>query len=191
VRNSGTIGGNIANGSPIGDMPPALIALGAHLTLRRGERRRTIALEDYFLDYGKQDRQAGEFVERVFVPALDATDFVRIVKLSKRFDSDISAVCVAVHLRMSDGIVTAARLAFGGMAGIPKRAVHAEATLSGKGFAPETLAEAAEALRADFAPFSDVRGSSEYRLTVAGNILKKLWFDYHAQGGGVLEVMNG
>jgi len=191
VRNSGTIGGNIANGSPIGDMPPALIALGAELTLRRGERRRTIALEDYFLDYGKQDRQAGEFVESVFIPALDATDFVRIVKLSKRFDSDISAVCVAAHLRITGGVVAQARLAFGGMAGIPKRAKRAEAVLTGKAFTLQSLADAAEALRVDFTPLSDVRGSSEYRLTVAGNILKKLWFDYHGQGGGVQEAMHG
>ncbi|MFT3997309.1 MAG: xanthine dehydrogenase small subunit [Asticcacaulis sp.] len=191
VRNSGTIGGNIANGSPIGDTPPALIALGAELTLRRGETRRTIALEDYFLDYGKQDRQAGEFVESVFVPALDATDFVRIVKLSKRFDSDISAVCVAVHLRITGGVVSFARLAFGGMAGIPKRARHAEDALTGQAFSPERLAEAAKVLALDFTPFSDVRGSSDYRLTVAGNILKKLWFDYSGQGGTVLEVGHG
>lgn len=191
VRNSGTIGGNIANGSPIGDTPPALIALGAELTLRRGEARRTLLLEDYFLDYGKQDRQPGEFVESVFVPALDATDFVRIVKLSKRFDSDISAVCVAAHLRITGGIVSFARLAFGGMAGIPKRAHQAETVLTGHAFTPERLAMAAEALKQDFTPFSDVRGSSDYRLTVAGNVLKKLWFDYKAQDGDLREVAHG
>ncbi len=126
VRNAGTIGGNIANGSPIGDMPPALIALGAMLTLRRGGERRTIPLERFFLSYGKQDRMAGEFVESVFIPRPAPATIVRIVKLSKRFDSDISAVCGAFALTVEDGVVTAARIAFGGMAGIPARAREAE-----------------------------------------------------------------
>ncbi|MDC7684658.1 xanthine dehydrogenase small subunit [Asticcacaulis sp. BYS171W] len=181
VRNAGTIGGNIANGSPIGDTPPALIALGAELTLRHGETRRTIPLEDYFLTYGQQDLQPGEFVESVFVPALDATDFVRVVKLSKRFDSDISAVCAAFHLRIAGGIVTFARLAFGGMAGTPKRAHATENVLTGKPFTPEVLSVAAEALRQDFTPLTDVRGSSDYRLEVSGNLLKRLWFEYHGE----------
>lgn len=191
VRNAGTIGGNIANGSPIGDMPPALIALGAELTLRRGEARRTLPLEAYFLDYGKQDRQPGEFVESAFVPTPKAGDVVRIVKLSKRFDSDISAVCAAVHLRFDGAVVQAARLAFGGMAGTPKRAGHAEAVLTGHPLTPERMAMAAEALRSDFTPLSDVRGSSDYRLTVAGNILKKLWLEIQGQGGDVQGVAHG
>lgn len=188
VRNSGTIGGNIANGSPIGDMPPALIALGAELTLRRGEARRTIALEDYFLDYGRQDRQAGEFVESVFVPALDATDFVRIVKLSKRFDSDISVVCAAFHLRITGGIITFALAAFGGMAGTPKRAKAVEKALTGKVFSQSALEAAAVAIAADFTPLSDVRGGSDYRLLVAGNLIRRLWHDHAGDGESVLSV---
>ncbi|MBW8882848.1 MAG: FAD binding domain-containing protein, partial [Asticcacaulis sp.] len=148
VRNSGTIGGNIANGSPIGDMPPALIALGAMLTLRRGRERRTIPLEDFFIAYGKQDRRPGEFVENVFIPSTD--NLLRIDKLSKRFDSDISAVCGAFNLKVGDGIVTFARVAFGGMAGTPKRAAACEAALVGAAWSQETLDVAAKALALDF-----------------------------------------
>jgi len=117
VRNSGTIGGNIANGSPIGDTPPALIALGARLTLRRGHERRAIPLEDFFIAYGRQDRAPGEFVESVFIPRPSPDTVIHIAKLSKRFDSDISAVCGAFALRFDGGTVSAARIAFGGMAG--------------------------------------------------------------------------
>jgi xanthine dehydrogenase small subunit len=188
VRNSGTIGGNIANGSPIGDTPPALIALGAQLTLRRGEARRTLPLEDYFLEYGKQDRQPGEFVESVFIPRPHPGDIVRIVKLSKRFDSDISAVCAAINLRVEAGTITVARLAFGGMAGTPKRASATETALIGKPWSQATLGAAVEALKTDFTPLSDVRGSSDYRLTVAANVLRRMWFEQQGQGGTVLDM---
>ncbi|ESQ91237.1 hypothetical protein ABAC460_06645 [Asticcacaulis sp. AC460] len=182
VRNSGTIGGNIANGSPIGDMPPALIALGASVTLRRGDVRRTIPLEDFFIAYGRQDRQPGEFVESVFIPR--PTGLYRVVKLSKRFDSDISAVCGAFHVTIANGVVTAARVAFGGMAGTPKRTMACEAALAGQPWSQATLEAAALALRQDYQPLSDVRGSSEYRLTSAANLVRKLWFD----GVSVLDV---
>ncbi len=188
VRNSGTIGGNIANGSPIGDMPPALIALGATLTLRKGAQRRNLPLEDYFLEYGKQDRQPGEFVESVFVPRPDPAAVVRIVKLSKRFDSDISAVCAGFNLSISEGVIASVRISFGGMAGTPKRAAVAEAAMVGKPWSQATLDAAAEALSQDFTPLSDVRGSSEYRLTAAGNLLRRLWFEQQGQGGSVLDV---
>jgi hypothetical protein len=130
VRNAATVGGNIANGSPIGDSPPALIALGATLHLRKGDSRRTLPLEDFFLDYGKQDRAPGEFVEAVSIPV--QPDRLRVYKLSKRFDQDISAVCGAFNVTVEDGTVTAARIAFGGMAGTPKRATHVEAALIGQ-----------------------------------------------------------
>ncbi len=187
VRNSGTIGGNIANGSPIGDMPPALIALGANLTLRRGDARRTLALEDFFLAYGKQDRQPDEFVESVFIPK--PKGLLRLVKLSKRFDSDISVVCAGIHIQVEQGMVTAARLAFGGMAGTPKRAANAEAALKGQPWSETALAAAADALRLDFTPLDDVRGSADYRLTVAGNVLKRLW--HEDAGDRTLEVFDG
>ncbi len=179
VRNSGTIGGNIANGSPIGDMPPALIALGAELTLRRGSDRRTMPLEDFFVAYGRQDLQPGEFVESVFVPRPGRSDVVRIVKLSKRFDSDISAVCGAFWLEVEKTVIIRARIAFGGMAGTAKRSPAVEAALTGKPFSASTFEAAAGCLAQDFTPLSDVRGSAAYRLTVAGNLLRRL-----AVGGG-------
>jgi xanthine dehydrogenase small subunit len=177
VRNAGTIGGNIANGSPIGDMPPALIALGAELTLRKGKERRTMPLESFFLSYGRQDRQPGEFVESVQVPRPSPGTRIRIVKLSKRFDSDISALCGAFALRIEEGAVVEARIAFGGLAGIPARARACEAALTGQPWSEATVEAAAEALAQDYKPLSDLRGSAEYRLAAAANLVRGLWLE--------------
>ena len=186
VRNAATIGGNIANGSPIGDNPPALIALGATLHLRKGDQRRDLPLESFFLDYGKQDRAPGEFVEAVSFPR--QPDNLKCYKLSKRFDQDISAVCGAINITVEDGKVTSARIAFGGMAGIPKRATNVEAALTGQPWTAKTI-ETAQALFAeDFAPMSDMRASAAYRLNSAAAMLAR----YHAETSGepasVLEV---
>ena len=186
VRNLGTVGGNIANGSPIGDTPPVLIALGAEITLRRGRDRRTLPLEHYFIDYGKQDRAPGEFVEAVTLPK--ALDSLRVYKLSKRFDQDISAVCGAFNLTVTDGIVTAARIAFGGMAGIPKRAAHVEAALTGQPWTEATLEAAAPAWAQDFTPMSDMRASADYRLTAAQNMLRRALAEDMGHATSVLEV---
>ena len=183
VRNAGTVCGNIANGSPIGDGPPALIALGAEVTLRSVGGRRTIPLEDYFVDYGQQDLRPGEFVEQVFVPRPAAGDIVHISKLSRRFDSDISAVCGAVHLRVTDGVIARARVAFGGMAATPRRALACEAALTGQPFSAPTIARAVDALARDYAPMSDGRGSAAYRQAAAGSVLWRLW--HRAQGVAV------
>jgi xanthine dehydrogenase small subunit len=177
VRNAGTIGGNIANGSPIGDMPPALIALGAELVLRKGGERRSLPLERYFLSYGKQDRQPGEFVEAVRIPRPAADTRIRIVKLSKRFDSDISALCGAFAIRLDDDQVAEARIAFGGMAAIPARAPACEAALAGKPWSEATIEAAATALAQDYRPLSDHRGSAEYRLAAAANLVRRLWLE--------------
>lgn len=177
VRNAGTIGGNIANGSPIGDMPPALIALGAELVLRKGAERRTMPLERFFLSYGKQDRQEGEFVESVRIPRPAADARIRIVKLSKRFDSDISALCGAFFIRVEEGHVTEARIAFGGMAAIPARAPACEAALIGKPWSGETIETAARAIAEDYRPLSDLRGSAGYRLAAAANLMRGLWLE--------------
>ena len=193
VRNAGTVGGNIANGSPIGDGPPAFIALGAELTLRSRDGRRTMALEDYFLDYGKQDRRPWEFVESLWIPRPDSQAIIHIAKLSRRFDSDISAVCGAFHLAVADGIVTGARVAFGGMAATPRRAPMCEAALTGQPFTLATVEKAADALRADYAPLSDVRGSAAYRLDAAANLLLRLWHREQGQAVSVLglEAVHG
>lgn len=186
VRNAATIGGNIANGSPIGDGPPALIALGATLHLRQGDSRRDMALEDYFLDYGRQDRRAGEFVEGVSF-ATDAPN-LRCYKLSKRFDQDISAVCGCFNITVTDGIITAARLAFGGMAGTPKRAANAEAAITGRPLTPETMHLARLAMAADFTPLSDMRASAQYRAEAGGNMLIRYFHDLSGTQVNILEV---
>ena len=179
VRNAGTIGGNIANGSPIGDLPPALIALDATLMLARlaarGEiERRAIPLESFFLDYRKQDRRPGEFVEAVLLPKLPTDALLHVSKVSKRFDEDISAVCGAFRLRCdAKGIVNEVRLAYGGMAGIPKRAKAAEAALLGQPWDEQGVAAAIAALPRDFTPLDDMRASAHYRLKVAGNLLRR------------------
>ena len=186
VRNAATIGGNIANGSPIGDAPPALIALGATLHLRRGDTRRDMALEDFFIEYRRQDRQPGEFVEAVTIPT-DAPN-LRCYKISKRFDQDISAVCGCFNLTFADGIVTDARIVFGGMAGIPQRAAKAEAAMVGQAFGLTSIAAAAQAMAGDFQPLSDMRASAAYRLTVAQNLLTRYFHDLNGVPVSVLEV---
>jgi xanthine dehydrogenase small subunit len=174
VRHSGTVGGNIANGSPIGDTPPALIALGATLELRRGDAVRRLPLEDFFLAYGRQDRAPGEVVVAVEVPRLGPSDAFRCYKISKRFDQDISAVMAAIRLTLEDGLIACARIAFGGMAGVPKRAAAAEAALAGARPADPALPGAVRAaLAADFKPLDDMRASAAYRLDVAGSLLEK------------------
>lgn len=186
VRNAATIGGNIANGSPIGDGAPALIALGARLHLRRGNTRREIALEDFFLDYGKQDRAAGEFVDAIVVP--DQPDRLRCYKLSKRFDQDISAVCGCLSITVHDGLVAQARLAYGGMAGTPKRATEAEAALTGQPWVEQTVRAAMAALAEDFQPLSDMRASAAYRMQTAQNMLLRYWHADQGQMVSALEV---
>jgi xanthine dehydrogenase small subunit len=177
VRNSGTVGGNIANGSPIGDMPPALIAAGATLVLRRGDERREMPLEAFFIDYGKQDRRPGEFVEAVIVPAPARDRIFKVFKLSKRFDQDISAVCGAFSLAVEGGVVTGARIAFGGMAGTPKRARACEAALIGQVWNEATVEAAMVALDTDYAPMSDMRASAAYRSLAARNMLRKVFLE--------------
>ncbi|UYO01082.1 MAG: xanthine dehydrogenase small subunit [Devosia sp.] len=183
VRNMGTIGGNIANGSPIGDTPPPFIALGAKLHLRQGEHRREIKLEDYFLAYGKQDRRPGEFVESVTIPLLPAGERFATYKISKRREEDISALCGAFRVFVNDaGMVGMARIAFGGMAATPKRAKAVEAALVGKPWTMETIEAVLTAFGEDFQPISDMRASAEYRLLTAQNLLKRFWLETQGQG---------
>jgi xanthine dehydrogenase small subunit len=174
VRESGTVGGNLANGSPIGDLAPALIALGAKLELRRGDVSRVLPLEDFFLGYGKQDRAEGEYVRAVTAPRLRAGEAFRAFKVSKRFDEDISAVMGAFRFTLQGRRVAGARVAFGGMAATPKRGAETEAALTGVSLDdPASWAKARAALAEDFAPISDMRASSAYRSEVAANLLKK------------------
>ncbi len=186
VRNAATIGGSLANGSPIGDNAPALIALGATLHLRRGDARRAIPLETFFIAYGKQDRKPGEFVEAVSLPA-DCEAF-RVYKISKRFDQDISAVCGAFNVTVDDGKVLGARVAFGGMAATPKRAPAFEAALTGADWSLGALEAALPALAQDFTPLSDMRASAEYRLAAAQGLARRYFAELSGQAVNVLEV---
>ena len=175
IRNAATIGGNIANGSPIGDGPPALIALGAILTLRKGDTRREVLLQDYFVAYGKQDRAKGEFVESIFIPA--QADRLKCYKLTKRFDQDISAVLGCFNIYVEDGKVTCCAIAYGGMAATPKRASHVEKALLGQPWTKETITAALPAFAVDFTPMSDMRASKEYRLKAAQNMLQRYFLE--------------
>ena len=178
VRHAGTLGGNIANGSPIGDGAPVLIALDARIVLRRGPDTRTLALEDFYLDYMKNALAPGEFVERLVVPPSPEGTQLRAWKISKRFDSDISTVLMAAALRLdADGRIAAARLVFGGMAAITKRAAQTEAALRGRRWDEATLQAAQVALAQDFRPLSDLRASASYRLAVSANLLRRLWLE--------------
>ena len=191
VRNMGTIGGNIANGSPIGDTPPPLIALGAEITLCSASGTRTVALEDFFVDYGKQDRRADEFVESVRIPALPGGALFSCYKISKRRDEDISAVCGAFLVQIEDDTVTNARIAFGGMAATPKRATQTEQVLRGQPWTEATIATAKSVLRGEYTPLSDWRASADYRATVAGNLLERFWLEHASDAPAELERAHG
>src|SRR5690606_2749015 len=173
IRNSGTIGGNVANGSPIGDSMPALIALGAELVLRKGTARRALPLEDFYLDYRKTALAAGEFVELIRVPLPQAGQQFRCYKIAKRFDQDISALLGAFRPRLERGRVAEVRIAYGGMAAIPRRARRCEAALRGRPWTAATVARGREALARELAPISDMRASAAYRLLAAQNLLTK------------------
>ena len=174
VRAAGTVGGNIANGSPIGDSPPVLIALGATIELRLRDTRRTLPLEDFFLGYGRQDRAPGEILTRIVVPRPGPAEHFRCYKISKRYDQDISALLGAFRLRIEGGRVVDARIAYGGMAATPKRARHAERAAAGLPLdEPTAWPAAAEALAEDFSPIDDHRASAAYRMRVARSLLVK------------------
>ena len=177
VRNAGTLGGNVANASPIGDTPPLLLALDARLLLRHGVATRGVPIEDFFLAYRKTALQPGEFVEAVRVPrAWQGLQF-RAYKISKRFDQDISAVCGAFALRIEGGRVAHIRIGFGGMAAVPKRATHTEAMLQGQVWNEAAVRAAMRGMGEDFQPLTDMRASAEYRLKVAQNLLLKFFLE--------------
>jgi xanthine dehydrogenase small subunit len=171
IRNAGTLGGNVANGSPIGDSMPALIALNAQVVLRRANRTRTLPLDAFYLGYQKTALAPGEFVAALRVPCPAPDLRFRTYKVSKRYDQDISAVCAAFALNVTDGEIVSARIAFGGMAATVKRAAHAEAALAGTAWDEAAAHRAMDALAADYQPLTDMRASSAYRLKVARNLL--------------------
>ena len=174
VRASGTVGGNIANGSPIGDLAPALIALGSELELRQGDHVRTMPLEHFFIAYRQQDRLPGEFVRRITVPKLKGNEVFRAYKISKRFDEDISAAMGAFKFTLDGRRIVEARVAYGGMAATPKRATETENALTGLSLdEPASWGEAMAAIARDYQPLDDHRSSAVYRATVARNLVFK------------------
>jgi xanthine dehydrogenase small subunit len=177
IRTSGTLGGNVANGSPIGDSMPALIALDAQVVLRKGNTQRTIPLETLYLDYKKQSRAAGEWLEAIRIPKRIPGLQTASYKNSKRNEQDISAVCAAIAMTVERGVVSNARIAYGGVAGIPKRATNCEAALVGKQWNEASVREAMHAMTKDFTPMSDMRASAEYRMQVAQNHLLRFWYE--------------
>lgn len=173
IKNWATIGGNIANASPIGDMPPVLITLEAKLKLRRESKVRIIALEDFFVTYKKTALEKGEFIESIIIPKPDKNDYLIAHKISKRFEDDISAVCMAINVRLNDDHPSSVKIALGGMSGIPQRALGLEKVALDH-WNDENIAQLAYgAIKNEFSPLDDVRASSEYRLKVSANLVKK------------------
>ena len=177
IRNAGTLGGNVANGSPIGDSMPWLIALGADIVVCGARGRRVMPLENFYLGYQKKDLQPGEFVEAVRIPLPRKNVQFRTYKLAKRFDQDISAVCAAFCITLDGDMVINARIAFGGMAAIPQRAAQAEAALNGQLWNEAMLKQAMALLAQDYAPLTDMRASSAYRMKAAQNLLRRFWLE--------------
>lgn len=186
VRNAATIGGNVANGSPIGDGPPALIALNARVHLRKGDDFRDMALEDFFVAYGKQDRQPGEFVCGITIPNQPNT--LKCYKISKRFDQDISALLGCFNITIKGSTVESARIAFGGMAATPKRATAVENVLTGQPWTQDTITAAMAQFPTDYQPISDMRASDSYRATTAQNLLQRYFDETNNLATNVLEV---
>ena len=181
IRHAGTMGGNVANGSPIGDSAPVLMALDAALELRRGAQLRRVPIDRFYLGYMKTDLQPGEFVQAIAVPLAAASRQVRAYKISKRYDSDISAVCAALAIELDGaGTVRAVRLAFGGMAATVERAASAESALLGVPWNEPAMRAAQAALACDFAPLTDLRASAGYRMQVAQNLLRRFWLETRA-----------
>ncbi len=177
VRHAGTLGGNVANGSPIGDAAPVLMALDAKIELRRGDTVRQLPLCDFYVDYMRNVMQLGEFVAALVVPLPSTSQRVRAYKISKRCDCDISALCAAFTIDLDGGTVRSVRLAYGGMAAIVKRAAAAEVALLGRVWNAEAVQAAQQALAQDFQPLSDLRASAAYRLQVAQNLLQRFWLE--------------
>jgi xanthine dehydrogenase small subunit len=192
VRNSGTLGGNVANGSPIGDSMPLLIALGASVVLMRQSgtaiAHRELALEDLYTGYRQNRMTADEVLAWIKVPKAVASETSRVYKVSKRFEDDISAVCLAINLQVENGMVRKASIGVGGVAATPVRAVKTQAALMGLPWNQTTVDRGMQALRAEFTPISDMRASSDYRTTVLGNLLQRFWLE--TQGSVLTNLRN-
>jgi xanthine dehydrogenase small subunit len=177
VRNSGTLGGNVANGSPIGDSMPLLIALGANVVLMSVRGHRELPVEQLYTGYRKNVIAADEVLAWIKVPRPVKGEFLRVYKISKRFDDDISAVCLALRLQLRDGVVLQAGVGAGGVAATPARALKTQAVLQGQPWTQEAARLAGSTLKAEFAPISDMRASGAYRRELLGNLWRRFWLE--------------
>ena len=182
IRNAGTLGGNIANGSPIGDSMAALMVVETSLVLRCADGEREVALQDFYHDYRVNDLQPGEFLARIKIPLPDVDVIVRSQKWSKRFDQDISAICTAYRLLLKDGKVESFRMACGGLAATVRRATHTENAVAGMPWTAATVEVACAALAEDFKPISDMRASADIRLTAVQNLLRRFFAETQSDG---------
>ncbi|OZG70258.1 xanthine dehydrogenase small subunit [Hahella sp. CCB-MM4] len=183
IRNQGTLGGNIGNASPIGDTPPVLLALGAEVQLVNGQgEERWLPLEKFFIGYKQTELQPGEYIRRIRIPKLGEEESLKVYKISKRLEDDISAVLMAVWTKHDQTTIKDIRVAFGGMAAIPARAPNVEVALRGNALSQQTFERAGEQVKNDFAPLTDVRASREYRLQVAANLLQKCGWELMSPG---------
>ena len=177
IRNVGTIGGNIANASPIGDMPPTLVAIDASLVLQKGEQQRTVKINDFYTAYKQTVLEAGEFLREIIIPKNKPDHQLKIYKVSKRHADDISAICAAFYMGVKNQKIISCRIAMGGMAATVKRADSCEETLLNQALTMDTLEQAKKAILKDYQPLDDVRASREYRLLMAQNLLQRLFID--------------
>ena len=189
VRNSGTLGGNVANGSPIGDSMPLLIALGANVVLMSTRGHRELRLEDLYTGYRKNVMAKDEVLAWIKVPKAVKTEFSRVYKISKRFEDDISAVCLALNLHIAKGVVSHASIGVGGVAATPVRAIKTQAALLGQPWNAATVQAAMQILRAEFSPISDMRASAAYRTEVLGNLLQRYWLESQGATDTSLETL--
>lgn len=190
IRNTGTLGGSVANGSPIGDSAPWMIALGAEIVLHSLRGQRVMLLESFYLDYMKKDMQPGEFVAAVRIPLPKAGQQFRTYKLAKRYDQDISAVCAAFAISLDGNIVRDAHIAFGGMAATSRRAPLAEAALNGQPWNEATVKNAMALLAQDYTPLTDMRASNTYRMQTAQNLLRRFWLETRTDAPLKLQAVN-
>ena len=186
VRNSGTLGGNVANGSPIGDSMPLLIALGANVVLMSTRGHRELPLEQLYTGYRQNVMAPDEVLAWIKVPKAVPQEFSRVYKVSKRFDDDISALCLAVALHLEGGHIVQASIGVGGVAATPVRAGQTEALLTGKPWTEATVQQAMRVLRREFSPISDLRASNAYRVQVLGNLLQRFWLE--SQGARAINL---
>jgi len=182
IRNQATLGGNIANASPIGDMPPALLALGASLHLDNGQQVRVIPLKGFFIGYRQTQLEKGEWISAIEIPLLSKDNNVAAYKISKRMEDDISAVCAVFNLTLVDGVVTSLQTGFGGVAATPETCPTLEGALIGKQWkSADCLHLGKQMLKDAFNPIDDVRASAAYRSQVLSNLWHRFWLENQAQ----------